>query len=121
MSVPTKDLGIGLTVSDVSGQKMKKVNKVPPDATIGELIQGLLAQMQLPQNDVAGRPLRYQARLDREGRHLQPSELVGEALRHGDNVMLQPNVDAGLTNWSMRIAFVEIGERKSKLELRFLC
>lgn len=95
MSTTIEKPGIGLTVSDVSGQKMKKVNQVPPDATIGELIQGLLAQMKLPQNDVVGRPLKYQARLDREGRHLQPSERVGEALRNGDSVMLQPNVDAG--------------------------
>ena len=89
------NLGIGLTVSDVSGQKMKKVNQVPYDATIGELIQELSSQMKLPQNDVVGRPLKYQARLDREARHLQPFERVGEALRNGDSVMLQPNVDAG--------------------------
>jgi hypothetical protein len=51
--------------------------------------------MKLPQNDVAGRPLKYQARLDREGRHLQPWERIGQALQNGDSVMLQPNVDAG--------------------------
>lgn len=95
MSVAVGNLPIGVTVSDVSGQKMKKVNKVPYDATIGELIQELSTQMNLPKNDVAGRPLKYQARLDREARHLQPFELVGEALQNGDSVMLQPNVDAG--------------------------
>lgn len=86
---------IDLTVSDVSGQKMRKVNNVPSGSTVGELIQELSLQMKLPQNDVAGRPLKYQARLDREARHLQPHELIGEALQSGDSVMLQPNVDAG--------------------------
>jgi hypothetical protein len=94
MSVAVLD-PIGLTVSDVSGQKVKKVNQVPPEATVGELIRELSLQMKLPQNDVAGRPLKYQARLDREGRHLQPWERIGQALQNGDSVMLQPNVDAG--------------------------
>jgi hypothetical protein len=44
---------------------------------------------------VEGRPLTYHARLDREGRHLQSSELVGQALQEGDRVVLQPNIDAG--------------------------
>lgn len=86
---------IDLTVSDVSGQKMKKVNNVPFGSTVGELIQELSLQMKLPQNDVGGRPLKYQARLDREARHLQPHEVVGDALQSGDTVTLQPNVDAG--------------------------
>jgi len=88
-------MGIGLQVSDVSGQKLASVNQVPQDATVGELIQGLLAQMNLPQNDVGGRPLTYHARLEREGRHLHASERVGDALQTGDRVVLQPNIDAG--------------------------
>lgn len=88
---------IGLKVSDVSGQKMANVGNVPPDATVGELIQGLLSQMNLPQNDVSGRPLTYHALLEREGRHLHASELVGDALQTGDKVVLQPNIDAGGT------------------------
>lgn len=87
--------GIGLQVSDVSGQKLTNVKNVPADATVGELVQGLLAQMQLPQNDPGGRPLNYQARLEREGRHLHASERVGEALQTGDRLVLQPNIDAG--------------------------
>jgi hypothetical protein len=87
--------GLGLQVSDVSGQKLASVNQVPQDATVGELVQGLLAQMSLPQNDVGGRPLTYHARLEREGRHLHASERVGDALQTGDRVVLQPNIDAG--------------------------
>jgi hypothetical protein len=87
--------GLGLQVSDVSGQKLASVNQVPQDATVGELVQGLLAQMSLPQNDVGGRPLTYHARLEREGRHLHASERVGDALQTGDRDVLQPNIDAG--------------------------
>ena len=46
-------------------------------------------------NDPEGRPLSYKVMLDREGRHLRPSETVGEALRTGDHVVLHPKVKAG--------------------------
>jgi len=85
----------GLQVSDVTGQKVASVGNVPADCTVGEMIQGLLAEMQLPRNDGAGRPLVYHARLDREGRHLHGSETVGEALKPGDKVVLTPNIEAG--------------------------
>jgi hypothetical protein len=94
MGTPQK-LGIGLQVSDVSGQKLHNVSNVPADATVGELIQGMLSQMNLPQNDVGGHPLTYHALLEREGRHLHASELVGDAVQNGDKVVLQPNIDAG--------------------------
>jgi hypothetical protein len=86
---------IGLRVSDVSGQKLARVNGVPRDSTVGELVQSVLARMNLPQNDVGGRPLTYHARLEREGRHLHASERVGDALWPDDEVVLQPNIDAG--------------------------
>lgn len=85
----------GLQVSDVTGQKVASVGNVPADCTVGEMIQGLLAEMQLPKNDGAGRPLVYHARLDREGRHLLGSETIGEALKPGDKVVLTPNIEAG--------------------------
>ena len=87
--------GVGLQVMDVSGQKKADVRDVPQDATVGELLQGLLSQMNLPQNDATGRPLTYHARLEREGRHLLASERVGDALQAGDELVLQPNIDAG--------------------------
>ena len=85
----------GLEVSDVTGQKVASVSNVPADCTVGEMIQGLLAGMQLPKNDGAGRPLVYHARLEREGRHLHGSETVGDALQSGDKVVLTPNIEAG--------------------------
>jgi hypothetical protein len=88
--------GIGvLEVSDVSGQKTATVTDVPSDASVGELVEQLLAELQLTRNDSSGRPLTYQARLDREGRHLLASERVGDALHAGDHLVLQPNIDAG--------------------------
>jgi hypothetical protein len=87
--------GISLTVSDVSGQKICRVPRAPRDATVGELVQSLLSQMNLPANDPNGQPLAYQARLDREGRHLNFSERVGDSLEEGDTLQLQPNIDAG--------------------------
>ncbi len=87
--------GISLTVSDVSGQKVFRVPKAPPDATVGELVHNLLSQMSLPANDTNGQPLAYHARLEREGRHLNAAERIGDALESGDKLMLQPNIDAG--------------------------
>jgi hypothetical protein len=85
----------GFEVSDVTGQKVLAVSGMPEDVTVSELIQGLVGKMRLPLNDASGRPLSYHARLDREGRHLQGAERVAEAVRSGDRVVLQPNVDAG--------------------------
>ncbi len=87
--------GIALKVSDVSQQKMAHVDSVQPDATVGELVQGLLDEMSLPQSDATGRPLSYHALLHREARHLHAAERVGDSLEMGDQLTLQPNVDAG--------------------------
>jgi hypothetical protein len=86
---------IRLQAADVSNQKLADVSDVPVDATVGELVQGLLAQMQLPRNDSTGRPLTYHPRLEREGRHLRANERVGAALRDDDRIVLQPDIDAG--------------------------
>jgi hypothetical protein len=92
----TEESAIGLLeVSDVSGQKTATVSDLPLDASIGELVDQLLEELQLTRNDTSGRPLTYQARLDREGRHLLASERAGDALQSGDRLVLQPNIDAG--------------------------
>lgn len=88
-------LTVPIRVSDVTGQKMVDVHDVPRDATIGELIEGLLPRMNMPRNDSGGRTLAYQARLDRDSRHLHASEVVGEALLPHDRVVLQPEINAG--------------------------
>lgn len=90
-----KTRGIELRVSDVSGQKTFDVRNVPQDSTVGEFIQSLLAEMSLPRNDAVGRPLTYHARLEREGRHLNASELLGDAVLDRDSITLAPDIEAG--------------------------
>jgi hypothetical protein len=55
----------------------------------------MIGKMNLPRNDSSGAPLTYQARSEREGRHLNASERIGDALQRGDRLTLQPNIDAG--------------------------
>jgi hypothetical protein len=84
-----------LDVSDVSGQKRMTVDEYEGDATIGDLVEQLLREMDLVTEDREGRAVTYHARLEREGRHLHASERVGDALRTGDRLVLQPSIDAG--------------------------
>lgn len=86
---------MALKVSDVTGQKAVRATAVPLTSTIGEIIQGFLAKLGLSRNDAAGRPLQYYARLEREGRHLNGSELVGDSLQEDDELTLTPNIEAG--------------------------
>jgi hypothetical protein len=86
---------LGLRVSDLSGQKTVRAPAVPKSLTISEFVQRVLAKMGISRNDVEGRPLAFQARLDREGRHLHGSETVGDALREDDEIVLTANIDAG--------------------------
>jgi hypothetical protein len=88
-------LEIPLEISDVSGQKVFSVTNAPANNTVGELVHEMLGKMNLPRNDASGAPLSYQARLEREGRHLNASERIGDALERGDKLTLQPNIDAG--------------------------
>ncbi len=88
---------IELEVSDVSGQKVFSVANAPVANTVGELIHEMLGKMNLPRNDSSGAPLTYQARLEREGRHLHASERIGDVLESRDRLTLQPNIDAGLS------------------------
>jgi hypothetical protein len=91
----TQTMGLTLEATDVSQQKLRRVSNIQPDVTVQEVLEPLLAQMNLPQNDPDGRPVSYQALLEREGRHLQSWEKVGDALKTGDRLVLQPNIDAG--------------------------
>ncbi len=84
-----------LFASNVSGQNTVKVAGVNPELSISELLNGLTTKMRLTTTDSEGRALTYQARLEREGRHLHASETVGEALQPGDRLTLQPNIMAG--------------------------
>ena len=86
---------VAFEVSDISQQKIVKVSDVPPEATVGEVVQELLDELQLSQNDASGHSLSYRALLQRESRHLHATETVGQALQPGDRLTLQPDIDAG--------------------------
>lgn len=92
----TNPLGLMLDATDVSQQKVRRVSNIGPEVTVRELTDALLIEMNLPQNDPDGRPLTYQVLLEREGRHLQSWERLGDAVKPGDRVVLQPNIEAGL-------------------------
>ncbi|MGA9567713.1 MAG: hypothetical protein WBS19_19465 [Candidatus Korobacteraceae bacterium] len=98
MGTPETAAGLSLSVSDVTGQKIFVVANAPADGTIGGLIAEMVGKMSLPSTDSGGRPLNYHARLEREGRHLHASELIGDVLETGDHLTLQPNIDAGLAS-----------------------
>jgi hypothetical protein len=55
----------------------------------------LVGRLRLVDKDQDGRPLQFRARLDREGRHLHDSELVSDALRPDDELVLHPKINAG--------------------------
>lgn len=84
-----------IRVSDVTGTKLFGVGSVPRDSNVGDMLQQVLSKLPFPRNDSTGRPIHWRARLEREGRHLEPGELVGDALREDDEVQLHPSVDAG--------------------------
>jgi hypothetical protein len=84
-----------LMATDVSEQKHVFVDDVPDDATVAELLDVLVKEMDLPAADSEGRPLLYQALHTGEGRHLRADERVGESLTTGTKLVLQPTIDAG--------------------------
>lgn len=95
MSTTVKPDTFSLQASDVSGQKVVKVAGVAADSTVRDLVKGLVPKMGLRAKDSADRPLAYHVRLEREGRHLHDSEIVGDVLEPGDRIILHPNVMAG--------------------------
>ena len=88
-------LSIAFRATDVTGQKRVDMAS-PPDRTIELLLKEIVKGLGLPAKDADGRPQAYHPRLDREGRHLVPSERVGDALQPGDELVIQPSIDAGV-------------------------
>jgi len=91
----TMAASVNLLAQDVTGQKKVRASDVSRDSTVRDLVQGLLEKMRLTNKDAAGHPIEYRARLEREGRHLHDSELVGDALQADDQIVLQPKINAG--------------------------
>ncbi len=87
-------LTLPLRVTDVTGQRAVDIPRAPADASIGELLDGAITELNMPRTDSGGNALTYHARLDRDGRHLHSSELVGE-LSPNDRLTIQPEIHAG--------------------------
>ena len=86
---------LDILATDVTGQNVVNVNSLDREMSVGELLDALVPRMKLPRSGNGGRPLTYHARLEREGRHLHATEVVGEALQSKDRIMLQPTIEAG--------------------------
>ena len=88
---------LDILASDVTGQTVVNVGIADGDRemSVGELLDSLVPRMKLPRLGNGGRPLTYHARLEREGRHLHATEIVGEALQPKDRIMIQPTIEAG--------------------------
>jgi hypothetical protein len=84
---------LSLEVSDL--QKAFSLKDIPTTATVGELISAAIPRMNLPSRDDSGSPVCYRARHEREGRHLNDSEIVGDALKNDDRIFVEPNIEAG--------------------------
>ena len=86
---------LDIRARDLTGQKAFKVSAVSAQASVGEVVRGLLARMGLGTKDRQGQTLEYRARLEREGRQLHDAELVGDALQPDDELVLTPHISAG--------------------------
>ena len=86
--------GFWVNVSDVTGQR-SATERALSDATVGELTASLVRKLALGSRDASGQPQVYQARLEREARQLNASEIVGEALEEGDHIVVAPATLAG--------------------------
>ena len=88
MNKPEK---ITLHLQDATGQREFVARDVPMDASWGETLKSIVANMNLPSNT----PAEWQGKLEREGRHIHSTEIVGDALEEGDRIVLQPKAEAG--------------------------
>ena len=84
---------LSLEVSDM--QRDFRLKDIPLTSTVSELISAAIPRMNLPSKDDSGSPVCYRARHEREGRHLNDSEIVGDALKNDDRVVFEPNIEAG--------------------------
>lgn len=92
MIMPT----IELSASDTTRQKRVRLRGIPTDQAVGELLDHeILPRLALPRLDSQQRPIAWSARLSRTGQYVNRSERVSDALLDQDEVVLQPNIDAG--------------------------
>ena len=88
---------LSILASDATRQRKHRITGLDRRASIGEIVDCLAREptLSLQSADPSGRTLTYHARLEREGRFLHDSEIAGDALQEGDEVVMQPYVTAG--------------------------
>ncbi|HWG47331.1 MAG TPA: hypothetical protein VN688_31500 [Gemmataceae bacterium] len=84
---------ISLKVKDPTEQQEYLARNIPIDAEIGEVLAGLTRELNLPANDLSGRPCSYGVRA--RGESLPESDRIGNVLCEGDTITLMQNVTAG--------------------------
>ena len=84
-----------IEVQDVTGQKRYRVRGASGDDTVGQFTDRLLGRLNLPATSNDGQALTYYARRDRDGRHLNRTELVSDTFQDNERVTLQPDISAG--------------------------
>ncbi len=84
-----------LTATDVTGQKTITVKRCRRESTVGELLGSVVPRLHLPLQDERGHEILYQAHADRIGRHLHPTEALGEVFEDQDRFTVQPDIKAG--------------------------
>jgi hypothetical protein len=81
---------------DISGQRRFTARNVSPDATFREVRDRVVDEMGLHRNGGNGNGAdAWTGLLQREGRHIHPSERIGDALQDLDQVELAPEIHAG--------------------------
>jgi hypothetical protein len=80
---------------DVAG--LKQVTWIPKssDQTVAEMIDELVAELRLPEDDGFNSPIVYSGRRESDGMALSPSEKAVDVLSENDQVVLEPDVNAG--------------------------
>lgn len=86
---------ISFTAQDNSRQRRYTVRNYRGEATVGELIRGLVDRMGLRNDSADAADDVYHAFSGREGRHLRSAEIVGDVIEEGDEITLRPDVQAG--------------------------
>jgi hypothetical protein len=86
---------LSITARDITGQKRFRARDIPGDYLVGDVVDGLLPRMQLDHRDQSGSPIKFEARRERGGLHLNRAEIVGEVLKEDDELVLTPRIMAG--------------------------
>lgn len=89
------NIEMNLTARDVSGQRAFAVKRLAAQSSVSDLVARLVARLGLPVENKTGKPTVYRAFLEREARHLHGSELVADSLQTDDELVIQPDIQAG--------------------------